>query len=88
MHISVLNYLCYFLASKCQTMACGCANARIPCSEFCECQDLCCNKFNINHENSDYCNDSNDESDSESDDNPSSSEFDNSSSEDNDFDMF
>ena len=28
-------------------MSCSCTSARIPCSEFCGCQDLCENKWNL-----------------------------------------
>ena len=65
-------------------MACGCSNTRIPCSEFCECRESCCNKFNVNSENDDYVNDS----DSEYDDSESNSELEESISEDDDIDMF
>ena len=77
--MSIYDTKIFFLASKCQTMACGCANARIPCSEFCECRESCYNKFNVNAENNDYVNGSDSESESELDD---------SSSEDDDIDMY
>ena len=67
-------------------MACGCSNARIPCSEFCEYRESCCDKSNVNSENNDYVNDS--DSDSESDDSESNSELDESCSGEDDIDMF
>ena len=43
------------LASKCQTMACNCWNTRIPCSEFCGCQDSCQNRWNLRDIEIDDC---------------------------------
>ena len=35
------------MKSKCETLACSCARANIPCSEFCGCQQHgCSNKWN------------------------------------------
>ena len=40
--------------SKCETRACSCAKANIPCSEFCGCQRSgFCNKWNESQEASD-----------------------------------
>ena len=37
----------FILASKRQTIACSCSNARVSCSEFCRCQDLCQKRWNL-----------------------------------------
>ena len=44
-----------FLASKCQTMAYSCSNVRIPCSEFCGCQDSRQNRWNLRDIDMDNC---------------------------------
>ena len=48
-------------------MACSCSNARIPCSEFCGCQDSSQNRWNLRDTDIDDCNES--DKDSENGDN-------------------
>ena len=43
-------------------MACSCSNGRIPCSEFCGCQDSCQKRWNLRDIDMDDCIESDDDS--------------------------